>query len=83
MDLECLSCFAKTLMKLLEIFLNLAMTTDLLCTTALHTAATYVHIDMVNLLLKIDSHLAKIAKKNGKIALQSAARMDMLKLSSL
>ncbi|KAH0916788.1 hypothetical protein HID58_031234, partial [Brassica napus] len=56
-------------------FPNLAMTTDLLCTTALHTAATQGHIDVVNLLLKTDSHLAKIAKNNGKTALHSAARM--------
>ncbi|KAF3494590.1 hypothetical protein DY000_02051953 [Brassica cretica] len=38
-------------------------------------AATQGHIDVVNLLLKTDSHLAKIAKNNGKTALHSAARM--------
>ncbi|CAF2105435.1 unnamed protein product [Brassica napus] len=67
--------FVETLKRLLETFPNLAMTTDLLCTTALHTAATQGHIDVVNLLLKTDSHLAKIAKNNGKTALHSAARM--------
>lgn len=51
------------------------MTTDSSCTTALHTAATLGHIDVVNLLLKTDSHLAKIAKNNGKTALHSAAQM--------
>ncbi|KAH0930160.1 hypothetical protein HID58_015887 [Brassica napus] len=56
-------------------FPNLAMTTDLSCTTALHTAATQGHIDVVNLLLETDSNLAKIAKNNGKTALHSAARM--------
>ncbi|KAG7568717.1 Ankyrin repeat [Arabidopsis thaliana x Arabidopsis arenosa] len=60
---------------LLETFPNLAMTTDLSCTTALHTAATQGHIDVVNLLLETDSNLAKIAKNNGKTALHSAARM--------
>ncbi|KAL1221173.1 Ankyrin repeat-containing protein [Cardamine amara subsp. amara] len=65
----------EVLMKLLETFPNLAMTTDLSCTTALHTAATQGHIDVVNLLLETDSNLAKIAKNNGKTALHSAARM--------
>ena len=53
----------------------MAMTTDLSCTTALHTAAAQGHIDVVNLLLETDSNLAKIAKNNGKTALHSAARM--------
>lgn len=75
MNLECVVSFAEALKKLLETFPNLAMTTDLSCTTALHTAATQGHIDVVNLLLKTDSHLAKIAKNNGKTALHSAARM--------
>lgn len=74
-DLESVLPFAEALKKLLEAFPNLAMTTDLLCTTALHTAATQGHIDVVNLLLKTNSHLAKIAKNNGKTALHSAARM--------
>ncbi|KAL0740679.1 hypothetical protein Bca4012_082192 [Brassica carinata] len=65
----------EVLKKLLETFPNLAMTTDLSCTTALHTAATQGHIDVVNLLLETDSNLAKIAKNNGKTALHSAARM--------
>uniref|UniRef100_A0A1J3EK05 Ankyrin repeat-containing protein n=1 Tax=Noccaea caerulescens TaxID=107243 RepID=A0A1J3EK05_NOCCA len=65
----------EVLKKLLDTFPNLAMTTDLSCTTALHTAATQGHIDVVNLLLETDSNLAKIAKNNGKTALHSAARM--------
>ncbi|KAF8086972.1 hypothetical protein N665_0607s0032 [Sinapis alba] len=65
----------EVLKKLLETFPNLAMTTDLSCTTALHTAATQGHIDVVNLLLETDSNLAKIAKNNGKTSLHSAARM--------
>ncbi|XP_010522247.1 PREDICTED: ankyrin repeat-containing protein At5g02620 [Tarenaya hassleriana] len=70
----------EVLKKLLETFPNLAMTTDLSCTTALHTAATQGHIDIVNLLLDTDSNLAKIAKNNGKTALHSAARMGHLEV---
>ncbi|XP_010557050.1 PREDICTED: ankyrin repeat-containing protein At5g02620-like [Tarenaya hassleriana] len=68
------------LKKLVETFPNLAMTTDLSCTTALHTAATQGHVEIVNLLLETDSNLAKIAKNNGKTALHSAARMGHLEV---
>eukprot|EP00262_Sarcandra_glabra_P014028 TRINITY_DN4008_c0_g1_i1.p1 TRINITY_DN4008_c0_g1~~TRINITY_DN4008_c0_g1_i1.p1 ORF type:complete len:466 (+),score=73.41 TRINITY_DN4008_c0_g1_i1:156-1400(+) len=50
------------------------MTVDLSNTTALHTAATQGHIEVVNLLLEADGSLAKIGKSNGKTALHSAAR---------
>ncbi|OAY50447.1 ankyrin repeat-containing protein At5g02620 [Manihot esculenta] len=65
----------EVLKELLRGFPNLAMTTDLTCTTALHTAATQGHVDVVNLLLETDSNLVKIARNNGKTALHSAARM--------
>ncbi|KAJ6370592.1 hypothetical protein OIU76_028804 [Salix suchowensis] len=66
------------LTELLRVFPNLAMTTDLSCTTALHTAATQGHIDVVNLLLETDVNLVKIARNNGKTVLHSAARMGHL-----
>lgn len=56
------------------------MTTDLSCTTALHTAATQGHIDIVNLLLETDVNLVKIARNNGKTVLHSAARMGHLEV---
>ncbi|CAN1253532.1 Ankyrin repeat-containing protein At5g02620 [Linum perenne] len=68
------------LRELLDVFPNLAMTTDLSCTTALHTAASQGHIDVVNLLLETDSNLAKIARNNGKTVLHSAARMGHLEV---
>ncbi|CAN1253529.1 Ankyrin repeat-containing protein At5g02620 [Linum perenne] len=70
----------KILRELLDVFPNLAMTTDLSCTTALHTAASQGHIDVVNLLLETDSNLAKIARNNGKTVLHSAARMGHLEV---
>ncbi|KAG6767721.1 hypothetical protein POTOM_028936 [Populus tomentosa] len=68
------------LRKLLGVFPNLAMTTDSSCTTALHTAATQGHIDVVNLLLETDANLIKIARNNGKTVLHSAARMGHLEV---
>ncbi|KAJ6418959.1 hypothetical protein OIU84_029123 [Salix udensis] len=68
------------LRKLLSVFPNLAMTTDLSCTTALHTAATQGHIDVVNLLLETDVNLVKIARNNGKTVLHSSARMGHLEV---
>lgn len=56
------------------------MTTDLSNSTALHTAATQGHIDVVKLLLESDSNLAKIARNNGKTVLHSAARMGHLEV---
>ncbi|CAI0541025.1 unnamed protein product [Linum tenue] len=70
----------EVLRELLDVFPNLAMTTDLSCTTALHTAATQGHVDVVNLLLETDSDLAKIARNNGKTVLHSAARMGHLEI---
>lgn len=72
--------FAEVLKELLHGFPNLAMTTDLSCTTALHTAAAQGHIDVVNLLLETDSNLVKIARNNGKSALHTAARMGHLEV---
>lgn len=68
------------LKELLGEFPNLVMTTDLSCSTALHTAAAQGHIDVVNFLLEIDSNLAKIARNNGKTVLHSAARMGHLEV---
>ncbi|KAG1328245.1 ankyrin repeat-containing protein [Cocos nucifera] len=61
--------------ELLHSFPALAMTTNLLNSTALDTAATQGHLDVVNLLLETDASLAKIARNNGKTVLHSAARM--------
>ena len=47
----------------------LAMTTNSVNATALDTAATQSHIDIVNLLLEIDASLARIARNNGKTLL--------------
>lgn len=68
------------LKELLHLFPNLAMTTDLSNSTALHTAATQGHIEIVNLLLETDSNLVKIARNNGKTVLHSAARMGHLEV---
>ncbi|OMO91363.1 hypothetical protein COLO4_18426 [Corchorus olitorius] len=59
---------------LLGVHPELAMTVDLSNTTALHTAATQGHIEIVNFLLEAGSSLATIAKSNGKTPLHSAAR---------
>ncbi|KAL0392429.1 UNVERIFIED_CONTAM: Ankyrin repeat-containing protein [Sesamum radiatum] len=66
------------LKELLRFFPSLVMTTDTTNSTALHTAAAQGHIDVVNLLLDIDSNLAKIARNNGKTVLHTAARMGRL-----
>jgi ankyrin repeat protein len=67
--------FADVLKELLHAFPSLAMTTNSVNATALDTAATQGHIDIVNLLLETDASLARIAKNNGKTVLHSAARM--------
>ncbi|EEF30559.1 ankyrin repeat-containing protein, putative [Ricinus communis] len=59
---------------------ELAMTVDLSNTTALHTAATQGHIEVVNFLLSAGSSLAAIARSNGKTALHSAARNGHLEV---
>ncbi|KAK4489081.1 hypothetical protein RD792_004875 [Penstemon davidsonii] len=56
------------------------MTTDATNSTALHTAAAQGHTNVVNLLLDIDSNLAKIARNNGKTVLHTAARMGHLEV---
>ncbi|CAA3008928.1 ankyrin repeat-containing At5g02620-like [Olea europaea subsp. europaea] len=53
---------------------ELSMTVDVANTTALHTAGTQGHIDVVNYLLESETSLATIAKSNGKTVLHSAAR---------
>ncbi|MED6182528.1 hypothetical protein PIB30_029283 [Stylosanthes scabra] len=53
---------------------ELSMTVDQSNTTALQTAATQGHIEIVKLLLEAGKGLATIAKSNGKTALHSAAR---------
>ncbi|PKU64902.1 Ankyrin repeat-containing protein [Dendrobium catenatum] len=66
------SCVLK---ELLQTFPSLAMTTSSSNATALDSAATQGHVDIVNLLLETDASLAKIARNNGKTVLHSAARM--------
>lgn len=63
------------LKELLQAFPALAMTTNSINATALDTAATQGHIDIVNLLLQMDASLARFAKNNGQTALHSAVRM--------
>ncbi|KAL5209312.1 hypothetical protein ABZP36_004935 [Zizania latifolia] len=50
------------------------MTVDASNTTALNTAATQGHMEVVRLLLEADGSLVLIARSNGKTALHSAAR---------
>ncbi|KAJ4723934.1 Ankyrin repeat-containing protein [Melia azedarach] len=70
--------YLEVLKELLGEFPNLVMTTDLICTTALHPAAAPGHIDVVNFLLETDSNLTKIARNNKKTVLHSAARVGHL-----
>ena len=56
------------------------MTTNSVNATALDTAATQSHIDIVNLLLDTDASLARIARNNGKTVLHSAARMGHMEV---
>lgn len=60
--------------ELLRALPQLSMTVDSSNTTALNTAATQGHMDVVRLLLEVDGSLALIARSNGKTALHSAAR---------
>jgi ankyrin repeat protein len=60
--------------ELLQALPQLSMTVDSSNTTALNTAATQGHVDVVRLLLEVDGSLALIARSNGKTALHSAAR---------
>lgn len=64
----------------MQAFPQSAMTTNWEDATALYTAATHGHIDIVNLLLEIDGSLAMIAKNNGKTALHSAVRMGHIEV---
>nr|XP_017233895.1 PREDICTED: ankyrin repeat-containing protein At5g02620-like isoform X2 [Daucus carota subsp. sativus] len=59
---------------LMEAHPELSMTVDMANTTALHTAATQGHREVVYYLLEMESSLANIARSNGKTALHSAAR---------
>lgn len=68
------------LKELLRFFPSLIMTTDVTNSTALHTSAAQGHVHVVNLLLDIDSNLAKIARNNGKTVLHTAARMGHLEV---
>ncbi|MQL76180.1 hypothetical protein Taro_008577 [Colocasia esculenta] len=63
------------LKELLSFSSGLAMTAGSSNMTALYTAATQGHIDVVNLLLESNPNLAPIARNNGKSALHAAARM--------
>ena len=60
--------------ELLQALPQLSMTVDSSNTTALNTAATQGHMEVVRLLLQVDGSLALIARSNGKTALHSAAR---------
>ena len=64
----------------MEVHPELSMTVDGSNTTALHTAATQGHIEIVNFLLEAGSSLATIARSNGKTALHSAARNGHLEI---
>ena len=68
------------LKELLRAFPALDMTTSTSNSTALDTAATQGHIDIVNLLLETGANLVKIARSNGKTALHSAARMGHIEV---
>ncbi|CAH2038630.1 unnamed protein product [Thlaspi arvense] len=72
--------FTDVLKVLAEAHSELAMTVDLLNTTALHTAATQGHTEVVKFLLELGSSLAGIAKSNGKTALHSASRNGHVKV---
>ncbi|KAM7264643.1 hypothetical protein ACFE04_002326 [Oxalis oulophora] len=74
LSVSCLEYFSEMLKVLMEAMPELSMTFDLSNTTALHTASSQGHIDVVNFLLETGSNLAAIAKRNGKTALHSAAR---------
>ncbi|XVF76567.1 hypothetical protein PTKIN_Ptkin13bG0276100 [Pterospermum kingtungense] len=64
----------------MEASLDLSMTIDSYNTTALHTAASQGHTEVVNFLLEKGSNVAAIAKNNGKTALHSAARNGHLEI---
>ncbi|EEF37338.1 ankyrin repeat-containing protein At5g02620 [Ricinus communis] len=71
----------KTLTVLMEANPELAMTFDSSNTTALHSAASQGHVEVVNFLLeKGSSNLVTIAKSNSKTALHSAARNGHLEI---
>lgn len=59
---------------------ELSMTVDMANTTALHTAATQGHKEVVHFLLELEGSLATIARSNGKTALHSAARNGHLEI---
>lgn len=69
-------CVAEVVKELLGALPELAMTVDASNTTALNTAATQGHAEVVRLLLGVEGSqsLALIARSNGKTALHSAAR---------
>lgn len=79
-ELVLASVVSEILALLMEAHPELAMTVDLSNTTALHTAATQGHIEVVNFLLSVGSGLATIARSNGKTALHSAARNGHLEV---
>lgn len=68
-----LSVVAEVVQELWKAFPGLAMTTNSQNSTALDSAATQGHIDIVNFLLETGVDLAKIARNNGKTVLHSAA----------
>ncbi|KDP35568.1 hypothetical protein JCGZ_09006 [Jatropha curcas] len=71
----------ETLVVLMEANPDLAMTYDSSNTTALHSAASQGHVEVVNFLLeKGSSNLVSIAKSNYKTALHSAARNGHLEI---
>ncbi|MFQ6641724.1 hypothetical protein Gotur_016378 [Gossypium turneri] len=65
---------------LMEANLELSMTFDSYNTTALQTAASQGHTEVVKFLLGKGSNVAAIARNNGKTALHSAARNGHLEI---
>lgn len=64
----------------MEALPELLMTFDSSNTTALHTASSQGHVEVVKFLLEKGSTLATIARSNGKTALHSAARNGHLEI---
>jgi hypothetical protein len=65
---------ADVVKELLQALPELSMTVDASNTTALNTAATQGHMEVVRLLLQVDGSLALIARSNGKTARGGGAR---------
>lgn len=67
----------------MQSFPELIITTNLSNATALYTAASQGHANVVDLILEADVNVARIVRNNGKTALHIAARMDHLEVVKL